>query len=115
MVGYTIASDDLLWGDIELTNIRGETCSNGIPEVLTRRLQSVVSLKMSGRMNLPTPVLKQLLTLASKSPRLTSISLYSAVDVTEEMLIDLFTSTSSSLKHIDLSFCHHIGSDPVLA
>jgi hypothetical protein len=31
------------------------------------------------------------------------------------MLIDLFTSTpSSSLKHIDLSFCHHIGSDPIL-
>jgi len=69
---------------------------------------------MAGRLNLPTPVLKEMLALASKSPRLTSLSLYSAVDVTEEMLIDLFTSTSSPLKHIDLSFCHHIGSDPVL-
>lgn len=115
MVGYTIASDVSLWGDIELTNVRGETCSNGIPETLARRLRSVVSLKMAGRMDLPPPVLKEILTLASISPRLTSISLYSAVDVTEEMLIDLFTSTPSSIKHIDLSFCHHIGSDPVLA
>jgi len=113
-VGYTIASDVSLWGDIELTDIRRETSSNGIPDTLVRRLQSVVSLKMAGRLNLPTPILKEMLGLASKSPRLTSLSLYSAVDVTEDMLIDLFTSTSSSLKHIDLSFCHHIGSDPVL-
>lgn len=68
---------------------------------------------MAGRLDLSAPILEQILTLVAKSPRLTSLSLYSAIDVTEEMLITLLTSTPSSLKHIDLSFCHHLGSNPI--
>jgi hypothetical protein len=114
MIGYTVASDVSLWGDIELTNIRGKTCEEGIPDTLVQRLQSVISLKMAGRFDFSTPILEHILALAAKSPRLSSLSLYSAVDVTEQMLIDFLISTPSSLKHIDLSFCHHLGSDPIL-
>jgi hypothetical protein len=55
------------------------------------------------------------MTFISQSHRLTSLSLYSAVEVTEDVLVDLFISSKGSLRHVDLSFCHQIGSDAITA
>jgi len=85
-----------------------------LPNNLVTRLESVASLTMTGRIDIPRLVLRDILTIASQSTRLTSISLYSAVEVTEDMLIDLFINSKGSLKHIDLSFCHHIGSEAII-
>ena len=55
------------------------------------------------------------MSLISSSARLTSLTLCGAVNITEDMLIDLFTYSKGSLKHVDLSFCHHIGSGPIIS
>lgn len=53
--------------------------------------------------------------IVSQSPRLTSLSLYSAVSVAEDILVDLFANSKGSLKHVDLSFCYHTGSDAIIS
>jgi len=56
-----------------------------------------------------------MLKIVSDSPWLTSVTFYQAMDITDEILIDLFTRSRGSLKYVNLSLCSHIGSDPVIA
>ena len=86
-----------------------------LPETLVTRLGSVASLTMAGQINIPRQVLTEIMFIVSHSPRLTTLSLQSAVEVTEDMLVTLFSQTRGSLKHVDLSFCHHIGSDSIIS
>jgi hypothetical protein len=79
------------------------------------RLRSIVSLTLIGRIHLSRPILRDVLSFVSQSPRFTSLCLYSAVEVTEDMLVDLFTNSKGSLRHVDLSFCYHTGSDSVIS
>jgi hypothetical protein len=37
------------------------------------------------------------------------------MQITEDTLIRLFTESRGSLRHVDLSFCYHVGSDTVMA
>ena len=114
MEGYSVASDSSLWTDLDLSNLP-MGCRTRLPRTLVTRLKSAVSLTLAGRVDIPRPVLRETMTLVSHSPRLTSLSLYSTVEVTEDILIDLFTHSTGSLKHVDLSFCHHIGSDAIIS
>lgn len=59
--------------------------------------------------------LQQRISLIAQSPRFTSLYLNSAMQITEDMLIRLFTESRGPLRHVDLSFCYHIGSDAVMA
>ena len=70
---------------------------------------------MAGRVDMPRQILRETMTVVSQSTHLASLLLYSAVEVTEDMLITLFTQSQGSLKHVDLSFCHHIGSDSIIS
>jgi hypothetical protein len=85
-----------------------------LPDTLVTRLGSVASLTMAGRVDIPQQILREAMLIVSLSPRLTALSFFSAVEVTEDMLITLFTQSRGSLKHVDLSFCHHIGSDSII-
>jgi hypothetical protein len=113
MIGDTVASDPLLSGDIDVSHVTPKLCEFGLPTTLVTRLQSVESLKVTGRLYIPQ-ALCSILFLASQSTRLTSLSFSSAIDISENKLISLFTSTNGSLEHVDLSFCHHIGSLPII-
>ena len=77
------------------------------------RLRSAVSLTISSRSRYYPLLLKEILTLACESTHLTTLRLPSAIDVTEGLLIDFFKNTAGSLRYCDLSFCHHIGSEPI--
>lgn len=103
-----------MWTDIDLSHLPTE-CLNKLPNALPRRLKSVASLVISGRAETLQPFLKHAMSIVSGSVRLTSLTLYSAVNITEDMLIDLFTHSKGSLKHVDLSFCHHISSGPIVS
>lgn len=103
-----------MWTDLDLSNLPTEGMTT-LPEVLVTRLGLVVSLTMTGRVDIPRQALRETMFVVSNSPRLTALSLYSAVDVTEDMLITLFSQSRGSLKHVDLSFCHHIGSDSIIS
>jgi hypothetical protein len=114
MIGNSVASDPSLWGEIDASHIP-PSCDVGLPTTLVTRLQSVVLLKVSGRLYIPPRALRSILSLASQSPRLTSLSFCSAIDISEDRLISLFRGTKGSFEHVDLSFCHHIGSLPIIA
>ena len=86
-----------------------------LPDTLVTRLGSVASFAIAGRVDIPRQILRETMYVVSLSSRLTALSLYSAVEVTEDMLITLFTQSRGSLKHVDLSFCHHIGSDSIIS
>jgi hypothetical protein len=72
-------------------------------------------LILVGRADMPRQILLETMNVVSQSTRLESISLSCVVEVTEDILISLFSSSQGSLKHVDLSFCHHIGSDSIIS
>jgi hypothetical protein len=113
-VGHCVASDSSLWTDLDLSNLPME-CRTRLPRILVKRLKSAGSLTLSGKLGIPQPILRETMALISQSPRLTSLSLYSAVEVTEAILIDLFTHSVGSLKHVDISFCYDFGSDAIIS
>ena len=114
ILGYSVASDSSLWTDLDLSNLPIE-CRTELPGTLVSLLKSAVSLTMTGRTDIPRPILGEAMKLVSQSPRFSSLSLYSAAEVSEELLIDLFTNSAGSLKHVDLSFCHQIGSEAIIS
>ena len=114
-LGNKVASDNSLWTDVDLSYYPHDLSQEVFPEGLALRLRSATSLTISNYIRLTPFFVDELIGLACESPRLTSLSLISALDVTEENLISLFENTGGSLKHVDLSFCHHIGSEPILS
>jgi hypothetical protein len=109
-IGYTVASNPLLWGHIDISPIPKGCCDDGLHPSLSAALKTALSLTLHGRIDLPNQFLKDIINLTALSPRLTSLTLRSAVDINEWMLKDLFKFSRDSLLHVDLSFCHHIGS-----
>jgi hypothetical protein len=115
LLGYAVASHPLLWKHLDLSQMPRDCCANGLPPTLVARLESSTSLTLAGRIDIPSTIFKSIITIASSSPRLTSLTLCNAIDVNEDMLIDMFRNTRGSLTDVDLSFCHHLGSDTILA
>ena len=99
---------------MDLSNLPAE-CTTILPVTLVTRLSSVISLTMCGRVDLPPQILWEIIHIVAKSPRLTSLSLNYVFEITGDMLITLFCHSQGSLKHVDLSFCYLIGSDPVIS
>lgn len=103
-----------MWSHLDLSNLHTGRLTK-LPNTLVTRLGSVASLILAGQVDVPRQILRGIMTVVSQSTRLASLSLYSAVEITEDMLISLFSSSQGSLKHVDLSFCHHIGSDSIIS
>lgn len=111
--GNQVASDLSLWTHVDLSYY--PLCLNQytVPNSLSSHLRSAKCLTISTRSPYYPLLLKEIFMLAYESPRLTSLCLPSAVDVTEDFLIDFFKTTKGTLKYCDLSFCRQIGSQPI--
>ena len=107
-----MASDSSLWSEIDLSYV-SEDCLYRLPPTLVLRLKSVESFKFTKQTQLYPYAVENILSIVQQSPRLSSIH-FSHIRVTDKMLIDLFTHSNGSLRHVDLSICQ-IGSDSVIS
>ena len=111
-LGYSVASDSSLWSEIDLSYV-SEECLYRLPRTLVRRLKSVESFRFTRQTLLYPYAVENILSIVQHSHRLSSIS-FSHIRVTDKMLIDLFSNSKGSLRHVDMSICQ-IGSDCIIS
>jgi Leucine Rich repeat len=86
-----------------------------LPETLSTRLATVEALQITGSLIDSVSIRHQIVNLVAQSPRFSSLTLNSTLQITEDMLIRLFAGSEGSLRHVDLSYCYHVGSDAIMA